>query len=77
MKKNDCNYCGLIVGRRHIKSNSKNVSYNAGVQNDLLNMLYIENNNAEVAVKVNNNLSKRISARISMGKFKVHNHDGH
>ena len=40
-----------------------NELYNAGVQNDLLNMLYIENNNAEVAVKVNNNLSKRISVK--------------
>ena len=38
-----------------------NALYDAGLRNDILNMLYIENANANVAIKVNDKLSKRIS----------------
>ena len=35
--------------------------YEAGITNDHLNLLYIENKNAQIAVKINNKLSSRIS----------------
>ena len=38
-----------------------NELYESGVRNDMLNLLYIENKHADVAVKVNNKLSRRIS----------------
>ena len=37
-----------------------NALYDAGVQNELLNVLYVENNVAKVAVKVNGKLTKRV-----------------
>ena len=37
--------------------------YNAGIQNDKLPLLFLENENAQVAAKVSNELSKRISIR--------------
>ena len=40
-----------------------NSLYDAGLQNDMLNLLYIENKNANIAVKVNNILSKRKSVK--------------
>ena len=40
-----------------------NSLYDAGLQNDMLNLLYIENKNANIAVKVNNSLSKRKSVK--------------
>ena len=40
-----------------------NALYDAGLRNDTLNMLYIENSNADVSVKVNDKLSKRISVK--------------
>ena len=38
---------------------SINALYEAGLQHDLLNLLYIENENADIAVKVNNVLTDR------------------
>ena len=38
-----------------------NELYEAGVRNDLLNLLHIENKNADVAIKVNDNLTSRIN----------------
>ena len=38
-----------------------NALYDAGVQNELLNVLYVENNVAKVAVKVNGKLTKRVA----------------
>ena len=35
--------------------------YEAGITNDYLNILYIENRNAQIAVKINNRLSSRIN----------------
>ena len=40
-----------------------NSIYEAGMDNDKLNLLYIENKNAQIAVKVNNKLSMRISVK--------------
>ena len=40
-----------------------NSLYNAGLKNDILNLLYIENKNANVAIKVNDKLSRRISVK--------------
>ena len=40
-----------------------NSLYEAGINNDLLNLLYIENKNAQIAVKINNKLSTRISVK--------------
>ena len=40
-----------------------NSLYEAGIDNDTLNLLYMENRNAQVAVKINNKLSARISVR--------------
>ena len=37
--------------------------FDAGLDNDQLNLLYIENKNASIAVKVNNKLSMRISVK--------------
>ena len=37
--------------------------YEAGMNNDKLNLIYIENNNADVAVKINNRVSKTISVK--------------
>ena len=38
-----------------------NSLYEAGINDDKLNLLYIENRNVQVAVKVNNKLSKRVN----------------
>ena len=40
-----------------------NSIYEAGIDNDMLNLLYIENKNAQIAVKINNKLSTRISVK--------------
>ena len=40
-----------------------NSLYEAGIDHDSLNLLYIENKNAQVAVKINNKLSARISVK--------------
>ena len=40
-----------------------NALFDAGLDNDKLNLLYIENKNANIAVKVNNKLSMRISVK--------------
>ena len=40
-----------------------NSFYEAGIDHDSLNLLYIENKNAQVAVKINNKLSARISVK--------------
>ena len=40
-----------------------NSIYEAGMDNDKLNLLYIENKNAQIANKVNNKLSMRISVK--------------
>ena len=41
--------------------NCINAIYDAGITNEYLNILYIENRNASIAVKVNNTLSTRIN----------------
>ena len=38
-----------------------NALYQAGLKTDMLNLLYLENLNSKVAIKVNNNLTRRIS----------------
>ena len=40
-----------------------NALYEAGIKSDLLNLLYIENKNAKIAVKVNGQLTKRIDVK--------------
>ena len=40
-----------------------NTLYDAGLQNDKLPLLFMENNNARVAIKTNEKISKRISIR--------------
>ena len=40
-----------------------NTLYDAGINSDILNVLYIENRNANIAIKVNGKLSSRISVR--------------
>ena len=40
-----------------------NSLYEAGLTNDQLNLLYIENRNAQIAVKINNRLSGRINVK--------------
>jgi hypothetical protein len=40
-----------------------NSIYDAGLRNDMLNLLYLENKNALIAVKVNNSLSRRIPVK--------------
>ena len=40
-----------------------NSLYEAGLRNDMLNLLYIENKNALIAVKTNNILSRRIPVK--------------
>ena len=40
-----------------------NSLYEAGIDNDQLNLLYIENKNANIAVKINNKLSTRVSVK--------------
>ena len=40
-----------------------NSLYEAGLKNDMLNLLYIENKNANIAVKINNSLSERRSVK--------------
>ena len=40
-----------------------NAIYEAGIDHDQLNLLYIENKNANIKVKINNKLSGRISVR--------------
>jgi hypothetical protein len=40
-----------------------NSLYEAGINNDKLNLLYIENKNAQIAVKVNNQLTTRINVK--------------
>ena len=40
-----------------------NALYEAGINNDYLNILYSENRNAQIAVKINNKVSARISVK--------------
>ena len=40
-----------------------NAFFDAGLENDKLNLLYIENKNANIAVKVNGKLSTRINVK--------------
>ena len=40
-----------------------NALYEAGLNSDYLNLLYIENQTAQIAVKLNNNISKRIPVK--------------
>ena len=40
-----------------------NALYEAGLNNDMLNLLYIENLNARVAVKINNGITERIPGK--------------
>ena len=40
-----------------------NSLFETGIENDLLNLLYIENKHAQIAVKINNKLSTRISVK--------------
>ena len=40
-----------------------NALFDAGLTNDTLNLLYLENKNAQIAIKVNNKLTKRISVK--------------
>ena len=37
-----------------------NALYDEGVNNDTLNLLHLENKNAQIAIKINNKLTKRI-----------------
>ena len=37
-----------------------NALYEAGITNDTLNILYMENRNAQISIKVNNKLTKRV-----------------
>ena len=59
-----------------------NALYEAGMDDDKLNLLYIENKNYEIAIKVNNELSMRISVKdvITQGSvwssLKMHNKHG-
>ena len=41
--------------------NTTNALYEAGLNSDMLNLLFLENRNTKVAVKVNNNITKRIN----------------
>ena len=41
-----------------------NALYDAGVTNDTLNLLYLENKNAQIAIKINNKLTKRILVKV-------------
>ena len=49
-----------------------------GLTNNNLNLLYLENKKAKVAIKINNRLTKKIpcvrcgTAGISLGKFEMH-----
>ena len=47
-----------------------NSLYEAGMQNDRLPLLFLENNNAQVAIKSNERISKRISFRNLIKLFK-------
>ena len=40
-----------------------NALYEAGIDNDHLNLLYIENKQAQIAVKINNKISARICVK--------------
>ena len=40
-----------------------NSLYEAGLDNEKLNLLYLENKNAQIAVKFNNKISTRISVK--------------
>ena len=40
-----------------------NCLYEAGLQNDKLPLLFLENNNAQIAVKTNGNISSRVNIR--------------
>ena len=42
---------------------SINSLYENGLTNDMLNLLYIENKNVQIAVKVNDNITKRIDVK--------------
>ena len=46
-----------------------NSLYETGLKNDMLNLLYLENKHAQIAIKVNNNLTRRFSVHdvISQG----------
>ena len=59
-----------------------NSLYEAGLTNDKLNLLYLENKNAQIAIKVNNTLTRRFPVKDvilqgSVGKYKMHNINGH
>ena len=43
--------------------NTTNALFEAGLKSDMLNLLYLENRNARIAVKVNNHLTERISVK--------------
>jgi hypothetical protein len=43
--------------------NTTNALFEAGLNSDLLNLLYLENQNARIAVKVNNHLTERINVK--------------
>ena len=60
--------------------NTTNALFEAGLNSDLLNLLYLENQNARIAIKVNNHLTERINVRnagISVGELEVHKQYGH
>ena len=40
-----------------------NALYEAGLTNNTLNILYAENKNAEIAIKINGKLTKRVSVK--------------
>ena len=40
-----------------------NALYEAGITNHTLNILYIENRNAQIAIKINNQITKRVAVR--------------
>ena len=55
--------------------------YDAGVRDDKLNVLYLLNKNAQVAVKTSRRLSERRSisnviCRVQVGGYVVHNYYG-
>ena len=52
--------------------NCINALFENVLKNDMLNLLYLENRNAQIAVKYNNQVSRRINV-----KFKMHIRHGH
>ena len=57
-----------------------NALYEAGITHDQLNLLHIENNTVNIAVKSNGKLSTRINVRnvvgLYVGRLKMHNNNG-